>query len=123
MSAITELIVTYQGADYPIDTAEFRFKEARNLRRWLDVPPGDDVRGAWARRFDLRDEEAMACLVWMALNRAGVAPDSLDDLADFDLADFFRLADPEGAAEALAALGVDEDTPTRSDEPSEPPSS
>lgn len=121
MSAITELIVTYQGEDYPVDTAEFRFREARNLRRWLDVPAGDDVRGAWARKFDLRDEEAAACLVWMALNRAGVAPESLDDLADFDLTDFFRLADPEGAAEALAALEVDEDTPTRSGERSEPP--
>jgi len=119
MSAITELIVSYQGKDYPIDTAEFRFKEARHIRRWLNVPPTENVRGAWARAFDQSNEDAAACLVWMALHRAGEAPESLDDLADFDLSDFFRLADPEGAAEALRAAEVDEDTPTRSEPSSE----
>lgn len=121
MSAVTELIVTYQGKDYPVDTAEFRFKEARHIRRWLGVPSAEDVRAAWARAFDARNEDAMACLVWMALHRAGEAPESLDDLDDFDLGGFFRLADPDGAAEALRALEVDDDTPTRSGEPSEPP--
>lgn len=122
MSAITELIVTYQGEDYPVDTAEFRFKEARQIRRWLGVPPVEDVRAAWARAFDQRNEDALACLVWMALHRAGVAPDSLDDLADFDLGDFFRLADPDGAAEMMRSLEGDADLPTRSAEHSEPPS-
>jgi hypothetical protein len=121
MSAITELIVTYQGKDYPVDTAEFRFKEARHIRRWLNVPPAENVRNVWAQAFDARNEDAAACLVWMALHRAGEAPDSIDDLEDFDLGDFFRLADPDGYAEAVAAAEVDDATPTRSDEPSESP--
>lgn len=121
MSAISELIVTYQGEDYPIDTAEFRFREARQIRRWLKVPPGEDARAAWARAFDARNEDAMAALVWMALHRSGVAPDSLDDLADFDLSSFYRLADPEGAREVLSGMEGDADTPTQSDEHSESP--
>ena len=110
MSALTELIVTYEGRDYRIDTAEFRLREAREIRRHLGIPAGDDVRAVWARRFDARDEEAAAALVWMALSRAGEAPGRIDAVGDFDLGDYFRLADPDGATAALAELaGGDDD--------------
>lgn len=119
MSALTELVVTYGGREYPIDTGEFRLREARELRRHLGIAAGDDVRQVWARRFDARDEEAAAALVWMALSRAGEAPASIGDVDDFDLGDYYRLADPDGAAAALAELagGEDDDTvPTPSGE-------
>ena len=118
MGALTELIVTYEGRDYPVDTAELRLREAREIRRHLKIPTGDDVRTVWANRFDARDEEAAAALVWMALSRNGSPLASIDAVGDFDLFDYFRLADPDGAAAALAELegsGEDDDAvPTRS---------
>ena len=105
MSALTEYVVTYDGEDFPIDTAVWRWADEQACQRffghgedeWRDAITTSDTRPKaepWARVF----------FVWMALARNGRVLKSIDELGDFNLnaADWMRPADPEGFAAAIA---------------------
>lgn len=120
MSALTEYVVTYQGEDFPIDTAVWRWADEQACQRFFGL--GEDE---WREAITTSDDRpkaepwARVFFVWMALARNGRVLKTIDELGDFDLnaAGWMRPADPDGFATAIAeyrAAQADELDPTTS---------
>lgn len=114
MSALTEWIVTFEGTDYPVDTAEWWWSDEELCQRFFGYGE-DEWRESISRRVDggsKPEKWAQVMLVVLALNHADAAPDNLKAFRRFNTnGAWLRPADPEAFAEAVAETADDEPEP------------
>lgn len=92
---VWDFIITYDGAEYPLDLNELTKREEILCRKKTGLDRQEFVRG-----FLEDDPEATLFGVWLALRRAGVEV-PLDDVDLPTFGDWVRLADEAAATEWL----------------------